>query len=595
MKFNLFKFEEANIFVWLAIVVGLIMVFLMPPFQVPDENAHFYKSWEVAGGQFYCSDDDEKLNEIPKEAEKLPAALSLLKTKDTKLGKFDYIKVKKDITGKVDYSKKEAGRGVLCGAIPIGFIPQSTALKIGETLRLPQSINFYLGRIFNLFTSISLIYLAIKIIPYGKKILMLVGLLPMTIQQLASFSYDAIHIGLILLFIAYILKLCSKKDTKINKKEIVVLFCLSLLGFNIKFGYFILSFLILLLPSSKFKNKKKYTLFVLSFILANLIFFFLCYLFFKAPPIWPDGILVNEQISFVLHYPWEFLSTVINSLNRRSYSLLMGIIGIQGLPYPGLFYVLAFSGIIFFTCKEKEKVFLSLQQRLLLFLVFLANVLFIFLALYLIWTPVGSDEVNGVQGRYLLSILPLLIFSFYKLKVKKKILNCIFIGFIIIGFIGVFLFLLEEYHGLFKKSEVYTYERIFPKKELKGNKEILNLTNQMIVRQTFYSRNEKLRGIKLYFPETNKTSELVLKLRDAQCDKTLRESKVKVSNKNEDLDIEFGLIPDSNDKKYCLEITSNPNGEVLLLTTKNDFYKRGELKANDEILNRDLIFKIIYE
>jgi hypothetical protein len=117
----------------------------------------------------------------------------------------------------------------------------------------------------------------------------------------------------------------------------------------------------------------------------------------------------------------------------------------------------------------------------------------------------------------------------------------------------------------------------------------------MIVRQTFYSRNEKLRGIKLYFPETNKTSELVLKLRDAQCDKTLRESKVKVSNKNEDLDIEFGLIPDSNDKKYCLEITSNPNGEVLLLTTKNDFYKRGELKANDEILNRDLIFKIIYE
>ena len=34
----------------------------------------------------------------------------------------------------------------------------------------------------------------------------------------------------------------------------------------------------------------------------------------------------------------------------------------------------------------------------------------IFLSLYVTWTPVGMDRIDGVQGRYFIPLLPMLLF-----------------------------------------------------------------------------------------------------------------------------------------------------------------------------------------
>jgi hypothetical protein len=61
--------KKENIYLTFALIFGLVMAVFNPPFAgVPDEPAHFYKSWSVAEGNFKCSNE----NSIPKSAQELP-------------------------------------------------------------------------------------------------------------------------------------------------------------------------------------------------------------------------------------------------------------------------------------------------------------------------------------------------------------------------------------------------------------------------------------------------------------------------------------------------------------------------------------------
>src|SRR4051812_21799065 len=55
-------------FVGLAIPLGLMFVFLMPPLQIPDEQAHFYRSYSVSTGRCIASAEEAMpaaMNEWP--------------------------------------------------------------------------------------------------------------------------------------------------------------------------------------------------------------------------------------------------------------------------------------------------------------------------------------------------------------------------------------------------------------------------------------------------------------------------------------------------------------------------------------------------
>ena len=77
---------------------------------------------------------------------------------------------------------------------------------MGRILGLSAMLTFQLGRIFNLLVFILLIRLAIGVTPYWKNLFGALGLLPITLQQAASASYDAIINGLVFLSIAKTLR-----------------------------------------------------------------------------------------------------------------------------------------------------------------------------------------------------------------------------------------------------------------------------------------------------------------------------------------------------------------------------------------------------
>ncbi|PIX91249.1 MAG: hypothetical protein COZ27_03800, partial [Candidatus Moranbacteria bacterium CG_4_10_14_3_um_filter_41_65] len=115
-----------KIYLWLAIPIGLIFLFLMPPFQVPDEGAHYFKALNLAQGQIMCGGQVS----APANYVSLPSDTMLVKIKGENQKKISGSKIKEALT-------KSASEEIvfvpssICGASPVGYITQSLGLKIG--------------------------------------------------------------------------------------------------------------------------------------------------------------------------------------------------------------------------------------------------------------------------------------------------------------------------------------------------------------------------------------------------------------------------------------------------------------------------------
>ncbi len=443
--------KREKIYLFLAICVGLFMVFINPPFAgVPDEHAHYWKALSITQGKFWCND---AIISIPANYYNLPDDLKPVKIQGVKGNKMSGSKMKEALITPASKEMVPLGSAI-CNVFPVGYIPQAIGLKIGLLTNAPPLIAFYLGRFFSFVVAVFLIFSTIRIAPFGKIIFLVIGLLPMTMQQIASFSYDALHIGLILFFTAYILKLASSPE-KISKREKWFLFVLSLLALNAKPGYFLLSLLIFTLPKIKFENSKKYWMYTIGFTLFNIGMFFLFRILFNEAGVFGKEIDPNAQILNVITNPLRFILIAIQTLYGKIVYFYETIIlrpGWMRTSLPDLLYLFFGIGIVLLLRSNDEKIPLSKNQRLVLLGSSIMQLLFVFFSLYLVWTPVGSDSIKGLQGRYLLVILPIFIFSFYKSNFTfrseyiQKNISLAVLFFFIIAFFFVFMDLIGLYY-----------------------------------------------------------------------------------------------------------------------------------------------------
>lgn len=470
LKLQAFFAKKENLYLSLALTFGFLMVFINPPFAgVPDEHAHYWKAWSVANGYWRCSGSDE----IPTTAVSLPDQIKPIKYEGIKDSKIVVAKLKEKLFEK-DNAERSAISGAACPGTPFGYVSQILGLKMGQSLGFSALAEFYLARIFALLASVAVLYWAIKIVPFGKMIFVLLGLTPLVVRQFASMSYDGLAISLAALFLAYILKLSVEKNKLMARKNMALLVLLSLFGLNVKIGYFVMSFLIFILPMEKFKKKWQYWAFTLGFIVINFAMIFAIRATFIdiAQPKWTDP---QKQMEFVLSAPLHFLNVAFGSYYGADGFIphIAGIVFKTGVYYSmhGIFYVLFFLGVLIFLRNQEEKVELSKKQRLILLAVFLANFLIIYLALYLGWSKPGAKGVSGVQGRYFLAIIPMLIFAFYKsgfsleFAFVKKYQNALLLFFAVITFWFVFSAIYEAHYLKEVKPSNPVYEKFLEKRK----------------------------------------------------------------------------------------------------------------------------------
>jgi len=129
-----------------------------------------------------------------------------------------------------------------------------------------------------------------------------------------------------------------------------------------------------------------------------------------------------EQLSRLLSNPIRYIQMLFYSINVNSSKYLLSMFGGEvGLNehvilhtfVPYVFMVVSLmAGILNEEIKDKFSKF----QTIIIALIVLAVVGLIFTSLYIQWTGTTEVAIKGVQGRYFLPILPLVLLLLRKIK-----------------------------------------------------------------------------------------------------------------------------------------------------------------------------------
>ena len=214
LKF-LFKDKNIKIENWylvLSIIVYGTYIIAFPLFAPHDEYYHWGRAYEISEGHLLSEVNDNY------SMTKLPLAVSTLYNTEFTNIRYATTYNTKDIRIN-EWEKAMFDMRTVAVYSPVQYIPQSIGIAIARIFTSRTLVMAYFGRIMNAIMSIILMYLAIKLIPFGKKILFTIAFIPIAVEGFTSLSADAITISISFLLLAYILNLKFNKDIKTLTKK----------------------------------------------------------------------------------------------------------------------------------------------------------------------------------------------------------------------------------------------------------------------------------------------------------------------------------------------------------------------------------------
>lgn len=312
------------------------------------------------------------------------------------------------------------------------YLFPALGFSLARVLRLGSFGLVFFGRLFNLLLFSILTTLAVRRLPFGKEVLLSVALFPMVLELAGSLSYDAFILGLSFYLTAALTDLATREQGP-GLSDFLEIGILAFLLSPCKMVYSLLFLGCFSVPVRKWKNIGSY--FLMIFGIASLIALSLLLMNFQelSRYLHPSGGAVNyadaaatgsaaETYNLIgtLKTPVIFLKILRNSFQIKGEEYLLTMVGHplghfdQGLGAPiflvGLFYLIVLLQGIFTRRGERG---LSLLQRLCFLLTPALLVVTILASMLSAYTPKGTDYVLGVQGRYFLPALPMLLLSFF--------------------------------------------------------------------------------------------------------------------------------------------------------------------------------------
>ena len=416
------KYPLEKLFLILILPIGLMYMLFLPFGSVPDEITHFSRIYSISDGHIVseASKDGNTYAQIPTNI------ISTFYVGHNK--KYNYIKNNfLEMPSKEKINTVFTNTALYCFII---YIPQTIGVLIGKTINLPFILSMYLARLFNFITFVILMCFSIKLIPYLKKYLLLISLLPIVLQEAVSFSSDALTISISFFLISYVLYLKEKKDI-LSKKDYIIIIISTIICSMAKIVYIPIIFLIYLLPKELFVSKKdkyiKLSLIILTCIIINGAWTMYASRYLIE---YNEGVNSTGQIKYILSNPLKYIFCILRTIGYngtgfvyQAYGRNLGLLNIDvGRFYP--ICALFFSIYLSLTNRFKEKKN-TLSEKIMYLLVPLGIICLIFTSLYIQWTPVSKEIVDGVQGRYfipLLLFIPLILMRTNK-SIDKFIIN----------------------------------------------------------------------------------------------------------------------------------------------------------------------------
>jgi uncharacterized membrane protein len=376
---------SARLFVAAALLIGIAYVFVTPPFEVPDEQNHFWRGLAIGNGQL-LPQRGRDATPIVKSTQNFVWVLARTEPHET-LGQ------KLRVIAALPYDGTSAG-SVRFAAwyTPLPYVAQSLI----AALPLRPAIVFYGGRIANLIVAVLLIALAIRAAPQFGSVIAAAALLPMTLYELASWSADAITIALAWLFTALLL---------VPPRRVWIV---ALAGFALalcKPAYFLLALLAFAMP---FRRRDR-----VAIAGATAIGTLLAVLAAGRGAYNPrPGLPVDAaaQLRCIGADPIHFAGLATRDIitNGRFYiEEMIGRFGANEIKLSPI--VITIEIILLIVIALASGTSLRSRARAAAIGIVALTIAGILLSQYLIWSVVCGDVIEGVQGRYFLEILPLFL------------------------------------------------------------------------------------------------------------------------------------------------------------------------------------------
>jgi len=204
-----------RLFLICSLTVGLFYSVFLPPMTAPDEIAHYATAYKWSNCILFQDATDEN-GHVYMRAEDADAPITHLNTRE------NYKNITDSFFDRCDESEKVAFSYGLVNVGALVYIPQAIGITLGRILNLGWVLTMLFGRIMNLLCFVISVYWAIKWIPFGKMVLFVVSMLPMTLELASSMSYDIVPLSLSILFTSVCIRYIYEKEN-IEKKDIAVL------------------------------------------------------------------------------------------------------------------------------------------------------------------------------------------------------------------------------------------------------------------------------------------------------------------------------------------------------------------------------------
>lgn len=585
------------------LLFGIPMIILIPPGAGYDEEDHLVRVWELSAFSWIPGSmrpQEMRYPTIYRDfAYRQQGSTGVIDAEfwEQFLGASFYEQgfVRRDLDTKSVYS-------------PILLLPQAMALRVfGRIADLPALPVFYLIRLAGLLSYLVLTWIAVRWMPFGKWILAILALSPIALFQATTLTPDTISNGIGFLFMAGCLRLAETRE--IRWQEAGYLTSLVAMLFLAKLNLVPLILLpLLLFAPSRFIHRRIYIAFLIAVILLLVVEVAGWNLVASSniDPLMANDANLPGQLRYILAHPFNFIRIILNDLITNGWAYIQGWINGYGYYYwtpPAIVSLLFVLGLGCALAADSTSEHVNKNLRWIFLLVFAGGYLATVLSIYTTFTPVASQEILGIQGRYFvtLALLPLLVVASIARTPRvarslPKWLTVFLTSALLLNLLGLFLAFHIPCGSTFYQTGL-CYRPLF--KDFPSNvRPSPPMTNDLLLTQEIAVACNGLSELRLLLIPADRqdrgTTRFVL--RDGDSGEALLDARLDNDQVVAEDWYSLRFAPEwlSASKHYTLEIHStnvSSDTGVSVLYTRQPEFNLGDLREGNQVVEEDLVLQ----
>ena len=399
------SFEK--LFVILYVTMGILAFLVYTPFAEPDSGNHYRRAYAISEGDILPELDSEN-------------AIGGNFAWPSTWGPEDGVSVSwYEARNRMDFDVTEPSNvryltytnialySPVCHAIP------ALAMMITRLFTHSIIVIEMIAKIVNYIVIGILLYLGIKMTPFGKEYFLWIVVHPFMMKQYTSISPDIMTAALVYLLTATVLRLRYDPKAYAKKWYLAAIYIIPFLLGQFKIVYVAFCLLLFLIPMDKFESKKSYFIHATAIGLVTIV---PALAWFKiSSHILSLGYSsINSTNKVIAMHLGQYIPILLNTFRIRGYDYIMQFFGYTLVFKDGtnnaivLIFIMLVSAYIsrniYRSRHNKSDMAVKVQNDVALKVIITAAIIIttilIFTAEFVQWTDPGASNINGVRGRY---------------------------------------------------------------------------------------------------------------------------------------------------------------------------------------------------